>query len=140
MTITRADHPWRLRSDAPTSTAPESTEGLAVDIDPRAPSVTLGVRILTGGASDVRSGAVYRGFIEGVDADWSEALAWLAGAEAAALMAAVSAGYTAEMLWSGDWYVRWTSEGVDACEALRDGVAARTSPAAGGPPPAPPGG
>jgi len=125
MAIARTDSPWRIGADAPVSEAPESTEGLAVDIDPRGPSVTLGVRILTGGASDVRSGAVFRGFIEGYRADWAEALAWLKSDEAAPLMAAVLEGYTAEMLWSGDWYVRWTPAGVDACEALRDGVAAR---------------
>lgn len=116
---------WRVNAESQVSEASESTVGLAVDIDPRGPSLTLGVRILTGGATDVRSGAVYRAFFVGERAGWKDAMVWLATREAAALLAAVSEGYTAEMLWSGDWVVRWTPEGVNACEALRDGIDAR---------------
>ena len=110
---------WTLHAP----TAPESattTAAPAVDIDPRHRLVRLACQPRSGGAAEVMGGAVLRHHLVGVDdpVDWAPAVAWLRGDEAAALLRQIGDGYTAEMLWSGDWTARWSPEARDAARAL----------------------
>jgi hypothetical protein len=117
--------PWTISADADLQSAEEPTVGLAMDVDPRRPALTLGVRILTGGGPEFWQNAVRRRFFEGAQVDWRPALEWLRGVEAAALMRTVSEGYTGEMRWTGDWVGSWTEEASAALDALHAGVDAR---------------
>ncbi len=116
---------WLIAADDALSEAGEPTVGLAMDLDPRVPSLHLGVRILSGGTPDVRCGAVYRRFFPGARADWSASLDWLTRPPATDLLAAILAGYHAELLWSGDCFVRWTPAALAAAERLHTELSAR---------------
>lgn len=108
--------------------AVDDTVGLAVDVDPRTRTLNLGVRILSGGAPELWYGAVVRRFFEGERADWTSASDWLASEQAAALLAAIEAGYEARQAWTGDWTGHWTPEAAAALDALHRGIAARVVP------------
>ena len=120
--MTAPDAAWTLRAPA----APEAmttTTAAAVELDPRHRVVALGCLPRSGGGPALMSGAVLRQPLPGVGADgapidWAPAVAWLQGDAAAALLRQVSAGYQAEMLWSGDWVARWTPEAVGAAQTL----------------------
>lgn len=116
---------WLIDADDALSDAGSPTVGLAMDLDPRVPSLRLGVRILSGGTADVLGGAIYRRFFPGDRADWSASLDWLARPAAAELLATILDGYRAEVLWSGDCSARWTPAALAAADQLHTEISYR---------------
>ena len=55
---------------------------------------------------------------------------WLHGEDAAALLEAISQGYRAEMVWSGDWVAEWSDDARTALQHLQDGIMACLEPKA----------
>lgn len=115
--------PWQVLPEAPRQTVVSSTQRLAMDLDPRNRTIRLGLRIVTGGHSDISSGAVSRSFFSAEHAEWHQAAAWLAGDEATALLAVIAAGYHCEMRWTGDQEVIWSDEAWRAGARLYQQVA-----------------
>lgn len=117
--------PWTLRVPAALGGQPATpTASPAMDIDPRSRTVILGLQPRSGGDAALWSGALLRHHFSPTASpvDWRSACDWLRGEEAAALLDCVSAGYTAEILWSGDWSARWQPEALRAAHALLDHV------------------
>lgn len=98
---------------------------VAMDVDPRAATVTLGARVPGTGSLEVQSGAVARTFFPVERGDLAAAAAWLRGEEAAACLAELAGGFTCHVLWSGDPVVTWSEEAWAAGNRLYQGVAAR---------------
>lgn len=91
---------------------PEAT--LALEVDPRARRVWLGLRVPGSGSLDVQRGAVARSHFDGRTGDLDAAGAWLAGDEATRLLDTVAAGFSCETLWTGDPVVAWTDAAWEA--------------------------
>ena len=104
---------------------------LALEVDPRSRTVTLGPRAERTGALDIQSGAVARSFFEAADVELSDAGAWLRGDEAEALLAELEAGFTCELLWTGDPVVNWSEAAWQAGAELYRQVQARLGPVRG---------
>ena len=109
---------WTVSVDV--GVAPPEGEALALDVDPRALRVTLAPRPMGLGSAEVGQRVIYRVFYEG--AATAGAAAWLAGADAAALLDAVVAGYKSWLTWSGDPMGEWSEAALVAVEALAQGV------------------
>jgi hypothetical protein len=108
--------PWQIRIDE--GTVATATMALAVDVDPRTRTLSLGLRPRTGGGPEIASGAVARTFLEVDAVSWESAIAWLAGEEAAALLARMEAGYEVETLWTGDLLASWSEDAFAAGAAM----------------------
>ncbi len=87
-----------------------------LELDPRARTATLGWRTLGLGDAEVGSRALFRSPVP--EAALARGLSWLRGAEAAALLEQVSAGFTGHVTWSGDPVGEWSVEAWAAAEAL----------------------
>ncbi len=109
--------PWKTSAEKGSLIA-TPTHALAMDLDPRHRSLTLGLRIRSGGAHELWHGAVLRRHFSATEASLKPALAWLQGEEAAALLRTIEAGYQAEMTWAGDWVARWSELAWRAAETL----------------------
>ena len=115
---------WIVTADVEIQTITDSTQALAMDMDPRQPTIALGARHVSGGGPELWHGAILREFFDGRGADWRPALAWLRGPEAAPLLAAVIEGYEAQLVWTGDWVGRWTPDARAASAAVHRQIAA----------------
>jgi hypothetical protein len=114
---------WIVTADADVQTITDGTQALAMDMDPRQPSIALGARHVSGGGPELWHGAILRAFFDGRAADWRPVMAWLRGPAAAPLLAAVMAGYEAQLVWTGDWVGRWTPDAKAAAVAVHARVA-----------------
>ena len=93
-----------------------------MDVDPRARTVRLGLRSLSGGGPEISSGAVARTFFSGDVGDWSGAESWLRGPEAQVLLEAIAGGQDVDLIWTGDLVVQWSEAALSAGRALHAGV------------------
>ena len=109
---------WTLRILPGTAATPTACP--ALDLDPRTRTLTLGLQRRSGGDAELWSGVLLRRhFPDAADPiDWKPTCDWLQTDAAAMLLDGISAGYSAELLWSGDWSARWTPEAHDAAHAL----------------------
>ena len=67
----------------------------------------MGVGTPSAWTHEQAAGAIVPLFIAGETVDWTETLRWLKHPEAQGLLDTVDTGFTAELLWSGDWRVDW---------------------------------
>jgi len=103
-----------------------ATHAACLALDPRRRSIVLDSRPPTALNHEVASGAVVQLFFAGAVVDWSEVLEWLAGEVAQGHLQIIGTGFTAEMLWSGDWRVQWSEAAGDAVDAIRKEVSELT--------------
>ncbi len=96
-----------------------ATHAACLTLDPRLCSIVLDCCPPTAMSHEISSGAVVRLFFEGESVDWSATLEWLTSEMAQQLLCSVSAGYAAEMLWSGDWRVEWSQAAGQAVDSIR---------------------
>ena len=115
---------WTVQADAPIQTVGQQWEALALELDPRTRVVRLGLRPLGATSQEVDGGAVLRRYLDTPVAEWSPVEEWLVGAEAAALLSTITAGYTAEQAWTGDWTAAWTADAWTAANELHEAVEA----------------
>lgn len=116
---------WRVEIETEWPSIDAEFHRLALEIDPRNRIVRLGARIPHTGELDVQSGALARSFYERGAADLRAAAAWLATAEAEALLDEVAEGFHCETLWSGDPVVSWSEAAWEAGHAVYEAVGAR---------------
>ena len=118
---------WQIEAEA-AEQAITSTTLLAMDVDPRAPRLQLGLRIRTGGEPALWNGAMIRRFFTAERVRWSPLVDWLQGEAAAILLARILAGYTGTRLWSGDWTGQWSADALEALDALHATLSAQLDP------------
>ena len=115
--------PWSVEAGAESQEATGSTWALAIDIDPRQQRVRLDLQITSGGPQELWQGAVFRRFFVCTEASWAPALAWLSSERGREALDTVVRGYSAEMLWTGDWVAEWSEEAMDAAHTIYDEIA-----------------
>lgn len=115
---------WQIETEADEQEI-TSTTLLAIDVDPRVSQLRLGLRIRTGGEPALWNGAMIRRFFTVERTCWRPVVAWLRGDTAAALLARIQAGYTGTRLWSGDWTGQWSTDALQALDALHEALSAR---------------
>ena len=114
---------WHVEAGGDTQVVTDSTRALAIDIDPRQQRIRLGLQITSGGPQELWQGAVFRRFFGVSSARWATAVDWLNSKEAQRSLDTIAQGYTAEMLWTGDWVAQWSEEAIDAAHAIYDAIA-----------------
>lgn len=106
---------WSVELDPP---LPYPEARFALEVDPRRGIVRLGDRVPDTGDLEIQCGAIARSFFERAPVTTEAAVAWLAGEEAAALLAAIEAGFRCDTLWSGDLVVVWDDGAWEAGRTL----------------------
>ena len=114
---------WTIAAEHATQDLGVDPEALAMQIDPRTRTITLGIHPLGATSQEADSGAVLIRYLAGSHADWTPIIAWLGSPEAAELLHLIEQGHTAEQLWSGDWQARWTEAAWNAAGVLHSQVA-----------------
>lgn len=122
------DEPDRWTLAVHDGLADDGVVNLVLELDPQRRRVLLFPMAPGQGSAEVGQLAVYRVFYE--RAPTALAAAFLAGPEAAALLAQVHAGCAIHRTWSGDRMGQWTPEGWAAAVAVADGVNAALDEAA----------
>ncbi len=113
---------WTVQCEALEQAVGRDPEALAIEIDPRVRIIHLGLRPLGATSQEVDSGAVLRRFIDAPAVHWGPIREWLLGPEAGELLQEISAGYTAEQLWSGDWQAQWSKPAWEAAHSLHQAI------------------
>jgi len=113
---------WSIIAEAPSQVVGDTPMALALEIDPRGPSIHLGIRALGASMQEAAGGAILCRYLEGDSVQWSPIQDWLQTPRAAALMACIHSGYTAEQRWSGDWVGQWTEDAWNAAGELHAAV------------------
>jgi hypothetical protein len=106
---------WRVEVDPP---LPYPEARFAMEVDPRRGIVRLGHRVPDTGDLEIQCGAIARSFFEQMPVTTDAAAAWLAGEEAAGLLATIEAGFSCDTLWSGDMVVTWSEGAWEAGRTL----------------------
>ncbi|MSQ02664.1 MAG: hypothetical protein EXR71_12375 [Myxococcales bacterium] len=117
-------HPWQVIAEGEWPAADGLPWRLALDVDPRQRTVTLGARVPGVGGLELQSGAISRSFFECGARDLSSVATWLRTAPPQSLLARVEAGFSCDVLWSGDPVVVWSEDAWEAGHALYQGAAA----------------
>ncbi len=104
--------PWQI--DIETDWPEGNDHRLAFEVDPRKRIVRLGPRVEGANSLEVQSGAVARSFFDVRNVSTAAASEWLRGEEAAALLEILAAGFTCDVLWSGDPVVTWSDTAWEA--------------------------
>ncbi len=119
--------PWQVIVEEEWPAADGVPWRLALDVDPRRRTATLGARVPGVGGLELQSGAISRSFFDCGRRDLTDVATWLRAAGAQALLARVEAGFSCEVLWSGDPAVQWSEDAWEAGHALYQGAAALLS-------------
>ncbi|MSP57057.1 MAG: hypothetical protein EXR69_15880 [Myxococcales bacterium] len=125
----RTDLSWTVHAETTWPVEDDVPRRLALDVDPRKLWVHLGPQVVGSASLDVQSGAIARSFYDGPGteqaSDLTEAVEWLRGPEAAALLDTIEAGFHCEVLWTGDPVASWTEAAWRAGHSLVTQVGAR---------------
>ena len=99
-----------------------STQIIALEIDPRVPSMTIGPRNRTGGRSDLWNRALIRIHLDGWSSIEAKIGEWFSTTEITEYLQTIGAGYRADTLWSGDTIGHWNEAAIQSVDALIDSL------------------
>jgi hypothetical protein len=111
---------WQFVIEALPSGDLPATQILAIELDPRVPSLRVGARNRTGGGPEIWNRAVLRIPLDRARIGPSGLEETLQSDPAVDILETIRLGYRAEMLWSGDFIGHWSEEALSAIDRLMD--------------------
>jgi hypothetical protein len=121
-----AGRSWRVICPQAQHVVDTGIHAACVELDPRAHTVRLGVGTPNACSHEQAAGAIVQLFLAGEKADWTQTLRWLNRPEARKLLQVIDTGFTAELLWSGDWSADWSPAARAALLEIHDRISMLT--------------
>ena len=109
---------WQFVIEALPSGDLPGTQILAIELDPRVPSLRVGARNRTGGGPELWNRAVLRIPLERSLTGHPGLEETLQSDPVVDILETIRLGYRSEMLWSGDFIGHWSEDALSAIDRL----------------------